>query len=191
MEVGRTSTGLKQKIEEHSKKRTQKELAAGFDHFIRVYRTAKSLASGFDDQALHAACFLHDIILDEVHEKSSYNYAENFLKRIDFPEEKLKIVRDAILNHVPEGRPKTIEGVLLHDADLLDFLGATGIARTSIGAREWHGATTLKDVLETMKRFRKITFKNLILEKSKEIAEEKIQAMDAVIIKLEKEIVIV
>jgi uncharacterized protein len=179
---------MKKLIEDFAVKKLGRELAAGMDHFRRVYKLAKSLGLKDDDQVLHAACFLHDVSEEEPHQKGAAKTAEEFLKKINFPKSKIPLVKEAILEHVPLGKPKGKEAILLHDADLLDFLGATGVTRLSIGAWDWMGKDSLEGILEVLKKFRKLASENLVLPKSRELAQEKIKFMDQAIEQLEKEI---
>jgi uncharacterized protein len=179
---------FRRKIEAFSRKRLGDDPVAGFDHFKRVYRIAKKLGKGYDDEILHAACFLHDIVQKEPHHKLSAREAKRFLLKIGFPREKIHAVEEVILNHIARGKPKSKEGILLHDADLLDFLGAVGFARLSIAAFAWEEVSELSEVLSFIKKFRRRAYKNLILKKSKQTARVRVRAMDLFIKKLEKEL---
>lgn len=112
----------------------------GVRHSERNYLTAIALAEAeglpIDEDVLYAAAYLHDwgglepfAIEGMPHEVRSVELAEPFLREAGFPMEKWPAVRDAILGHVPAGQPTTPEGIVLHDADLLDFMGAEGVAR--------------------------------------------------------------
>jgi uncharacterized protein len=112
----------------------------GVRHAQRNYQTALALAEAeglaIDEDVLYAAAYLHDwgalepfAIDGTPHEVRSVELAEPFLRDAGFPMEKWPAVRDAILGHVPAGQPTTPEGIVLHDADLLDFMGAEGVAR--------------------------------------------------------------
>lgn len=112
----------------------------GARHAERNYALATDLARAegltVDDDVLYAAAMLHDWgglepfeVEGTPHQIRSVELAEPFLRDAGFPMEKWPAVRDAILGHVPAGQPTTPEGIVLHDADLLDFLGAEGIAR--------------------------------------------------------------
>lgn len=112
----------------------------GERHSLRNYVLATQLAEAeglaIDEDVLWAAAFLHDWgalepyeVEGTPHQVRSVELAEPFLREAGFPMEKWPAVRDAILGHVPSGQPTTPEGIVLHDADLLDFMGAEGVAR--------------------------------------------------------------
>ena len=119
--------------------------------------------------------------------KKSAETADIFLKQINFPEDKITFVKKAILTHLPKGQPTTDEGILLHDADLLDFLGAIGITRLSIAAWDWFDAKDMKDVVKILKKYREV-YNSLILKESKKLGNNKIIVMDMFIKQLEGEI---
>lgn len=166
-------------------------LARGFDHCNRVYHIAKQLEDRYDDEVLYAATFLHDIILSEPHQIQSAEKAEAVLHEVGFEPGKINLVKKAIISHIPEGDPPFTEAKMLHDADILDSLGMTGITRLSIGAFFWKGARTLVDVLHLIREYKTRAEQNLILRKSKELAKERIAFMEKALDQLEKEVFIV
>lgn len=166
-------------------------LARGVDHINRVYHIAKKLADDYDDEVLYAATYLHDVILAEPHQLQSAEKAEAILHEVGFEPDKIKKVKDAILNHIPEGNPSTIEGKMLHDADILDSLGMVGITRLAIGAFFWRGAKTMDKVLKLIREYKNRAEKHLILETAKKFSQERIEFMNRALDELEKEISIV
>jgi uncharacterized protein len=166
-------------------------LARGFDHVNRVYHLAKQLEDTYDDEVLYAASYLHDIILTEPHQLQSAEKAEAVLHEVGFKPVKIKQVKEAILNHIPEGNPTSPEGKMLHDADMLDSLGMSGITRLAIGAFFWKGAKSLVDVLSHVREYKERAENHLILEKSRELARERILFMDKALEQLDREISIV
>jgi uncharacterized protein len=166
-------------------------LARGFDHVNRVYHLAKQLEDEYDDEVLYAATYLHDIILTEPHQLQSAEKAEAVLHEVGFQPVKIAQVKEAILNHIPEGNPKSTEGKMLHDADMLDSLGMSGIARLAIGAFFWKGAKSLVDVLSHIREYKERAENHLILDKSRRLAKEKIGFMEKALEQLDREISIV
>ena len=125
--------------------RAQAQPVDKFSHQPRLYALACELAEGFslDDDILYAACWLHDLGVFIGHrpedpallatwDNVAYAIAQtpSLLQRFGFPPEKIPAVQAAIRDHHPQARPTTIEAILLHDADLLELLGAVGLLRT-------------------------------------------------------------
>jgi uncharacterized protein len=140
---------------------------------------------------LFAATYLHDIILTEPHQLQSAEKAEAVLHEVGFEPEKIVLVKEAILNHIPEGNPNHIEGKMLHDADMLDSLGMSGITRLAIGAFFWKGAKNLVDVVRHVREYKERAESHLILQRSRELAADRIEFMERALEQLEKEISIV
>lgn len=186
------NVSLKERIEQFSRQKTKGKPASGFAHFQRIFKSAKKILEfeglNYDAKVLHAACYLHDIGEGDRHQEKSANQAAIFLRKIFFPLEKIEKVRHAVLEHIPEGKPKSNDAIALHDADLLDFLGATGVTRLSYATSGWFKKITLRDTLSILKQYRRKAFENLVLDTSKRLAEEKIRFMDLAIETLEKEL---
>lgn len=115
----------------------------GFDHVMRVYRTATYLAEkmGADLEIVQAAALLHDAHGAvphargggrESHELSSAEFARRTLAREGWPEARIEAVEHCIRAHRFRGKeaPATLEARVVFEADKLDVLGAFGIART-------------------------------------------------------------
>ncbi len=115
--------------------------AWGWRHSERDFLLARQIAReeglAIDEDVLFAAAFLHDsgaippFAKDGVdHSVRSAELAEPLLRKAGFPMAKFPAVKAAILGHMfdKEAGPSA-EAIALHDADALDFLGATGIAR--------------------------------------------------------------
>ncbi|MDO8528293.1 MAG: HD domain-containing protein [Nanoarchaeota archaeon] len=111
-----------------------------FDHTQRVYNLALRLSKNYklDMDVLKAAALLHDVARlkedkEEVvcHAEHGAKMAEEILKEMDFPNEKIEKVCYAISIHRHSKRVKadTKEAQILQDADRLDALGAITIAR--------------------------------------------------------------
>ncbi len=115
--------------------------AWGWRHSERDFLLARQIAREegltVDEDVLFAAAFLHDsgaiapFARDGVdHAVRSAELAEPLLRKAGFPMAKFPAVKAAIIGHMFDRKAgASDEGVVLHDADALDFLGATGIAR--------------------------------------------------------------
>ena len=107
-----------------------------FDHTMRVYRMAMRIASeeGADAQIVGLAALLHDV---DDHKLSpdtckEMNRAADFLRNNNVPEDRVQRVLQIISEisfSAGKGRPTTIEGMCVQDADRLDAMGAIGIGR--------------------------------------------------------------
>ena len=127
---------MKKIIQQYVKDLTAGRLASGYEHSYRIYHLAREIGEDldYDDEILHAACFLHEIERMIDHPEGSREKAEAILVETGFPPEKISHVAEAIHHHIHNSRPVSAEGRLLHDANLLDSIGAVGFARLSIGA---------------------------------------------------------
>ena len=115
--------------------------AWGWRHSERDFLVARQVAReeslAIDEDVLFAAAFLHDsgaippFAKEGVdHAIRSAELAEPLLRGAGFPMAKFPAVKAAIIGHMFDKEPgPSPEAIALHDADALDFLGATGIAR--------------------------------------------------------------
>ncbi len=172
-----TKAEIEDYAEEHS--------AEHLEHINRVFNLAKKLVKNYDEEVLHAACFLHHIEKDH---KDAAARAEEFLKQKGFPPERVFRIKDAILHHPHMGKPKSVEAIALHDADLLDYLGAVGFLKTAFEAKKEFGYEDLKKVLGVIKEVRRVASSNLVLKQSKDRAADKLTFMDFAIHELENEL---
>ena len=120
----------------------------GMDHVDRVTRLCRQI--GADEQAdlavLIPAALLHDIArpIERTqgipHEAEGARMAEQYLRSIHYDEARIPAIAGAIRTHRFRSTelPATREAEILSDADKLDAMGASGIARTFMRAAE-HG----------------------------------------------------
>lgn len=162
-------------IEQYAKDLTTGRLTYSFDHLSRVYFYAKKLYDKYDDQILHAACFLYKIILGKNSKQDSADRAAQILSETGFPVEKISKVVDAIMNSDIDDKPTSIEGKLLHDAIIIDSLGAVGFSRFSIGSFFWEKSTKMDDVYQNYSKFFEKAVNSFVLEESKEYAKKRIE----------------
>jgi HD superfamily phosphodiesterase len=180
---------MRKLIQQYAKDLTAGRLASGFDHSFRVYHLTREIGEDqtYDDEVLHAACFLHDVEMSVGHPKSSAEKAEAILHETGFTSEKIPLVVEAILNHMPNGHPVSVEAKLLFDANLLDSIGAVGFARLAVGAFIWHHLKTMQEVLDYVKRELSFTEK-FNFPKSRELAREKIEFTKAAVEQFAREL---
>jgi len=117
----------------------------GFDHVLRVYRTAKRLAQieGADQELVCAAVLLHDANPPQTsslggeanrasHHHASAEFARQILANEGWPAERIEAVQHCIRAHRfrdDTEQPQSLEAQILFDADKLDAIGAIGVAR--------------------------------------------------------------
>ena len=119
--------------------------AHDINHVMRVYNLCLGLARyepTVDLDVLRTAALLHDIARTKEDEDASAlgvdhailgaEMSAKILRKLGYPKEKIERVKHCIASHRFRGEnpPRTIEAKILSDADKLDVLGATGIARS-------------------------------------------------------------
>ena len=114
--------------------------AHDFMHIMRVYKNAEKICKveNANKELVLVSVLLHDIVKKTYSDKRkkssadlSADKAKLILTKLQFPDDEILIVIEAIRNHsFTKGKvSKSIEGKILQDADRLDALGAVGIAR--------------------------------------------------------------
>ena len=107
-----------------------------FDHTMRVYRMAVRIAGeeGADEETVALAALLHDVddrkLSPETYENK--DRAVGFLRENGMAEEKISTIVGLISQisfSAGNGRPDSLEGMCVQDADRLDAIGAIGIGR--------------------------------------------------------------
>jgi len=118
----------------------RQSLSHRMDHIERVMSNAEHIAAAFpsvDREILALAVLLHDVSQpydDKAHHaEASCGLAGEILNVVGYPKERselvLKIVREHSTETIEYCKPSSIEAKILFDADKIDGLGATGIAR--------------------------------------------------------------
>ena len=108
-----------------------------FDHTMRVYRMAIRIAEEekADAEIVALAALLHDVDDRKLSPETCRNKdrAVAFLRENGFDGDRISMIVQ-IISEISfssgAGRPSTLEGCCVQDADRLDALGAIGIART-------------------------------------------------------------
>jgi uncharacterized protein len=186
---------MRKLIQQYAKDLTAGRLASGYEHSYRIYQLARKIGEGmeYDDEVLHAACFLHDIEMSSGHPASSAEKARAILGETGFTPGNIEAVYQAILHHMPgeEGKlpdeEPSIEGKLLHDANLLETVGAIGLIRLSIGSFFWHHLKTMDEVIELLRRWRGYA-ETFFFPKARRLAKKRIEFLDQAISRFEEEL---
>lgn len=164
-----------------------------YSHQPRLYALTLQLAQSadlaYDDDILHAAVWLHDLGVFEGHRPvdpdalskwDNVAYACEMIPALltswRFPAEKIPAVIDAIRQHVANSRPGTPEAILLHDADLLELLGAVGIMRALSKVGRDTRYTTHGSVVKVLESALQL-LDQLLLPAAKLIAEQKVSVL--------------
>lgn len=163
-----------------------------FSHQPRLYRLATELSGGqvFDDDVIFAAAWVHDLGVFIGHRPENpaelatwdhvaYVFREGpqVLRRVGFPEEKIARVLEVVRTHLPGTEPTCVEGVLLRDADILEQLGAVGILRTVSKVGRDTRYRTFGDALGTLQENLERLPVKLKLERSREMARDRIEVL--------------
>ncbi len=176
-------------IQQYAKDLTAGRLASGYEHSYRVYHLARRIGADmeYDDDVLHAACFLHDIQIAAAESSRSADKAADILRETGFDPARIPPVHAAISEHLPGGDPSTLEAKLLYDANYLDSLGAVGMARLAIGSFFWYHYKTMEEVL-ALYRAQLDQVGTLHFPASVEIAGDKIEFTRAAVEQLAREL---
>ncbi len=141
----------------------------------------------YDTDMIWVAAHLHDwgaypkwVQANVDHAIRSAQVAEAFLTERGYPEDSIQAIVECIQQHHTSGANRSIESVLLYEADALDFLGVVGILRDFSKSPK-----DLRKAYETtLKRKEKLPG-TLTLSKSREIAEKRICDMTEILFKFE------
>lgn len=106
-------------------------------HTQLVLKYSFKIAKGreVNKDALSAACWLHDMgrfIDDKNHRIAGLRVAQKFFEKYEITSPTFKaIVNDCIKNHSTDGKPKTIEGKIIKEADRLALIDIRYIRKAS------------------------------------------------------------
>jgi len=141
-----------QRLKNIAEKEMQEASSAhDINHVMRVYNLCLYLAKDEPDvdlDVLKTSILLHDIARVKEdkddsgktdHAVLSAEMAEEILREFNYSERKIEQIKHCIVAHRFRGdiEPRTKEAKILFDADKLDVIGATGIARSFIIAGQY------------------------------------------------------
>ncbi len=163
----------------------------GIQHTRRLLRLIENIGAGlqYDAEVVWLAAHLHDWggykpwLQPEVdHALRSKQVAQAFLTDKGYPEAVIAATLECIELHHQAGTERSIESILLRDADALDFLGVVGVLRDFAKQPK-----DLRKAYETTCRRKDQLLKTISLEKARQMALERIQEMDTLLSSFEKE----
>ena len=158
-----------------------------WEHIERAWKLAQTLCKSYSNinyDALYISTLLHDIGTYHGHRPKEHDklrswdhvrYAESFSKKIlrkyNISDDIVCIIIDVIVNHLPSCTPKSNEGIILHDSDLLDSVGIIGTCRVfyKVGDLVDERFTGLDQSIQWLNKQHDIAEKFLISDKAKEI----------------------
>lgn len=163
-----------------------------YAHSYRIYHLAKELdtKNKCDDDILFAVAMLHDIGAypqykeERVdHPITSRKFAEKYLEEIGFPSSKMEVALEAIEKHMfGSDVGKSNESVVIRDADILDFLGIVGVARSFLKVQD-----DLRSGYEELLKLSKTLPDKVVTKKASVMAKRRQKEMEGFVAKLLEE----
>lgn len=163
----------------------------GINHTRRLLYLISIIGEGiqYDQEVVWLAAHLHDwgayspwAQAGTDHVIRSRQVAQEFLKGRGAPDELIQAVLECIESHHLGDPNRRIEAILLSDADALDFLGTVGVLRDFAKKPK-----ALREAYQSVKSRRERLPQIICLEKTKEIAQKRIQEMDEIMSNFEEE----
>jgi uncharacterized protein len=163
----------------------------GINHTRRLLHLISIIGEGtqYNQEIVWLAAHLHDwgayspwVQSGVDHALRSRQVAQEFLTERGAPEELIQPVLESIESHHLGDPNRRIEAILLSDADALDFLGVVGILRDFAKKPK-----DLREAYNTVKKRREKIPHMICLEKTKELAQKRIQEMDTILNTFEQE----
>lgn len=173
-----------------------------FGHQPRLYALTRQVGEGqdYDDDVVYAAAWLHDLGVFTGHRPEApgalarwdhvgyvLDRAPALLGHAGFPGGKVAAVLDAIRTHQPKDDPRTVEAVILRDADILEQLGAIGIMRALAKVGRDTRYPTFTTAVATLRANLEMLPSQLRLERARLLARPKIQILEAFLRAAEEE----
>ncbi len=170
-------------VEEETKKETSFYPLAYELHFVSMVKIAKELAEklGADVELVEIAAWLHDIgsviKCRENHHITGAKIAEEKLRELNYPEDKIEKVKLCILNH-RGSKEKTnnrsfVEAQIIVDADALDAFN--NISKQFLITLVYEGLS-LNEARDSIKRKLQNKWNQLSLQEAKELIKPKYDA---------------
>lgn len=195
-----TASGWRKSVESYIRAEAQPQ--DKFGHQPRLYALACRIGEGmeFDDDILFAAAWMHDLGVFLGHrpkdpeELARWDHVpytivrtRELLEGWGFPAEKLEGVAEAIRTHQPKDEPKSAEAILLHDADILEQLGAIGVLRAVVKVGRDTRYATFSSVTQVIHGAIESLPGRLCLNVSRDLAQPRIEFLRFFVAEIERE----
>jgi uncharacterized protein len=173
-----------------------------FGHQPRLYALTRAIGAGleYDDDAVFAAVWLHDLGVfighrpGDAEQLKTWDHvayvtglAPEILGNYGFPAEKVSAVLDIVRQHQPKDEPRSIEAVIVRDADILEQLGAVGILRTASKVGSDTRFHTFSDARRSLERALAELPGQIRLDSTRSLAEPRIAALQSFLASLAAE----
>lgn len=203
MEYPSTPTGIvldtdwKVKLNEYAVKNVVHP-SWGYSHGERNYHNTKLIAQNsqieIDEDVLFAASLLHDLGGLPGFEKEGVDHGLRsaqlslpLLRKWGFPEEKLALVEEVMINHVyyaPAAQSEISRA--FRDADMLDFLGPMGVARLVAAVMDMGNPVSIANSIRSVEQMQKKLPGQFSYSYSKREGEKRIQESKVFLKRLEE-----
>ncbi len=182
--------------------RLEAQPAEKFSHQARLYLITQAIGKrlAYDDDVVFAATWLHDMGVFTGHrpeapqELAAWNatiysmrWAGDYLRQAAFPQEKVDAAVECIRTHEAHAEPLTLEGIILRDADILEQLGAVAVMRSVCKIGRDTRFHTFADAAVVLRRGLETLPTKLKLERSRELAQPRVEALRNFLASLEEE----
>jgi putative nucleotidyltransferase with HDIG domain len=136
-----------------------------WQHTLRVSQFGKLIAENekVDREVIVTACLLHDVAWFDTraekskdHGKIGAKVAQPLLEKLGFDPMQVKVICSAIIEHIGEGKPKTLEAKIVRDADDVDCFGPYRILQWCYSDIKDYEKLTLKlkDRIQRLEQYR-------------------------------------
>ncbi len=165
--------------------------AWGLNHTRRLLQLVATIGQGltYNSEAVWLAAHLHDWGAYAPWEQKGVDHAlrskqvaEAFLRERDCPAEMQSLILECIELHHTPGSNRSLESILLRDADILDFLGPVGVLRDFC-----KNPRNMRKAYEVTKKRRDTLPAQVYLPQAQAIAIERVQEMDELLKQFEAE----
>jgi uncharacterized protein len=164
--------------------------AWGINHTRRILHLISLIGEGkvYDKEAVWLAAYLHHwggyskwAKPGMDHAARSAEVAEGFLRERGCADAKAGLILECIRSHHSGDPSRSLEAILLSDADGLDFLGVVGVLRDFSKAPR-----DLRNGYNSAKKRREQVPQQLCLDKSRELAAARVAEMDELLAAFER-----